>query len=1287
MPQQHGDVIIQPPVGGVQKRTSFQTQPPFSSYASMNFWPVDPKTGRIATVTRPPMVAAPVPGGSVVNMIIPVNGFASGKPFQSMVGNFGGNLYWYNGTNWTAATGAQAGNVVNNQAVYGAPFLQQAFICNPLTKPVVFDYVAGTAELVSESAGTVPSDTRMAVTWQGALWLAGRLAEPQVLYASRTSDATDWDFGVAATDEGGAYASNSGADEGLLNGPITALMPQTADTMIVSTLEGLLAVRGHPRRGGIYDSLSRTTYVLGQGAWCKVPGDILFFMTPLGLMTLPPNPGAVPVQVSRESLPDELVGLIYTYENPVVSMEYDSRWNGIHIAVRGVEQQAWFYDLNLGGFHKMEFLGYPFVMFEFQPFISNTTNGVLYAGSAYGGLALMDVFGTEDFQASVTAGPIPMAASTQEQAKLTEFRLSFVRETPIAGTVGQLTIAAGVDGQDAVSRFELGRSQFTTDLRLLQQNNGLCFPSVTGNAFVFDLTVGGGADVGFENGASAIVTYGSNSRQRSEQVVSAGDPFDPAEPIDNEFDNTLWEGYSEGTPLAPGCTLTDYSMFVDLAQLPTSWWDRVSVSGGDIRITDDNNLEVPYDLIEFDHANQTGFLVLKVTQTIPARPVRIWSGSEIAAPYGEDDTFGQHNAYDSNWRGFWPSGGGDDRTAFGNDLTMVGATTGDTDGPVGNKATDYQDQTNWYGVTTVDIPTTHPVTIITAAFRDGSNNFLEDPVGLWNGLNTAILLSPRTVSTLAQTRIVSRSGGSDEFSTTGSGTAADQTWHHHTGAVGGASSRVAYIDAVASVENTDTLAVTGMVEFVVGKNGPSALSAASFDGRLSLVQLHDTARDACWVAYQNAMMDQGNFWDWGDFVEVNDPTEIPPQEPPPAVTNCPNGLESVTETGTWSGFAEATVDMSIPTRAPYTSHFIDLSLMPTEWWAAVRSDGQDVRATDKFNQFVPLDLVEFDKAAETGLAIVRTGLYFGSLFNTGEETFRLWVGNATAVAVPPCASYGQYRAYHPECIGFWPSGGGEDRTVFSNNLTAKATSGAAPTFGGVAGPIGNTATRYNGSTQYADYRFDKTTDKLFRLDLDSLGRAPVPTGQVFGFAKFVDQLGIDYGLSGGETTGWEPEWAFGFTSDNQNGRSNQVRGGIVYRPVEVTAEFVTSSGTAVARAISSAIADATIWLPYAGHANSLWSTEKSPTKYVIVDGVLHSPPADVIGSIFQPNLFTIGAFIDVAGGVSQFANADISMVGAYGSYDINPFSLQYMQRMMNQATFWGASGWTWTAQSNSLPQS
>jgi hypothetical protein len=135
--------------------------------------------------------------------------------------------------------------------------------------------------------------------------------------------------------------------------------------------------------------------------------------------------------------------------------------------------------------------------------------------------------------------------------------------------------------------------------------------------------------------------------------------------------------------VAPTENLTDYVLFVDLTELPQEWWDRVQPDGRDIRVTTSNNALRPFDLISFDKDAQTGFLTTRFTLNSGiGYSIKVWAGNPTASAPGKASLFGQYNVYGTDYIGFWPEGGGQDRTRNHRDFVSVnGPMFGDAVGP------------------------------------------------------------------------------------------------------------------------------------------------------------------------------------------------------------------------------------------------------------------------------------------------------------------------------------------------------------------------------------------------------------------------------------------------------------------------------------------------------------------------------------------------------------------------------------------------------------------------------
>ncbi len=1074
-------LTVQPPVGGISRRSTYQTQPPFTSYDSENYWPIDVKTGRITTATRPPLKLF----GSreeEVNMVSPVSGTHATLPAKSFAASFAGTLFYWNGTTMVQATGSKATSLDTGGFLSAAAVENQLVITKSgANDPFVFDYAGSQdVEAIAESSpgGTMPQGATTAVNWKGALWLA----KDNILFASRVGDITDWDFTVGLDDEFGAFFTD-GDFKGTIAGPITAVMPQVSDVMMVSTVSGVLAMRGHPRQGGVFEAVG-TSFALGQGAWCLTPDNTLLMLTPLGLMALPPEPGAVFTPISVEKIPDQLIGLSYDRDDPLVNMIYDNRWNGIHIYVRGAEEQAWWFDLNTGGFHRMEVGSYPFAIAEFSDFITESTSGVLLG--RYNGIYSFDRFATEDINASVVVGPVKISKSTHHAGKIINARVTFARDTPTGS--GTLKIATGIDGQDAVNRMRKGEHQYTVQIAALADNNGMCYPSIAGHAVVFAFSTDTG-DLAIEEITCNIEQMGTISFTRTAQLAVDGEATSFTGSF-VELDTSVWEGYGEvDVPIGPDENLPDYTHFLDLSLMTTSWWLKVALPNGeDIRVADVFGVEAPAMLIDYSHTvgtnSGTGMLAFRMSQTTIARSVRVWAGNLGAVKPASSAANGSDNVFDINWRGFWPDGGGTSNvTQYGNNTSTsdkannvsdaLAAIFGAETGPMGANATDLDFATEtWWSIANWGnnqvLTTQNAWTLVGAAKRTSEINGVSEDIISIRG--SSFLDYQRLEGTESgnapRTRINSfKNGGSIATDIATGSTEPLNTWLHYAGVVTSDSSREAYVEGTAS-GSPETSTVNPLLDndLFVGAN-----STNMFQGHVSMLQVHDIARSAAWIKFQNDMMDQALFWGaFGAFQTVN--TIVAPVLDTDA---CPAGPVPQTETGSTDGYATLTPTDPTDGSVNDFSLLIDLNKMPAGWWTAVSTaglSGLDIRATLADNTIIPFDLIEINVAGTTGLGAIKLTQGEG-----GPTLIRLWAGNSSAITVDPCNNYGRYNAYDAAWRGFWPSGSGTDRTQFVQAMTSVGT--PVTLTGG--SPVSSTATNYDnasGTNQYASVTTNETSD-------------------------------------------------------------------------------------------------------------------------------------------------------------------------------------------------------------------
>ncbi len=126
-----------------------------------------------------------------------------------------------------------------------------------------------------------------------------------------------------------------------------------------------------------------------------------------------------------------------------------------------------------------------------------------------------------------------------------------------------------------------------------------------------------------------------------------------------------------------------------------------------------------------------------------------------------------------------------------------------------------------------------------------------------------------------------------------------------------------------------------------------------------------------------------------------------------------------------------------------------LSEAPAEFWAAVRSDGGDIRVADLTDNQVPIDVAPWDYSGETGDIV-----FSDSLSTSLNNTLYVYYGNAAATTESAGSTYGSDNVYDSNTKVYLPfseTGGttAVDRTVNSNDATPNGSMDGSDN---VAGP-------------------------------------------------------------------------------------------------------------------------------------------------------------------------------------------------------------------------------------------
>lgn len=144
----------------------------------------------------------------------------------------------------------------------------------------------------------------------------------------------------------------------------------------------------------------------------------------------------------------------------------------------------------------------------------------------------------------------------------------------------------------------------------------------------------------------------------------------------------------------PGSALTDFSLLVDLSDLPASWWSAVTDSDGTKgRVyKGDGTTRLAVDWIDFNSGASTGWIRVLWSGTLASSGTQqLWIEPPLSgnAAVADSDTYGADNAYNSGWEAYYPLTDANDRTVNAANLTGSGSISfGGGTGQVG-AATDF----------------------------------------------------------------------------------------------------------------------------------------------------------------------------------------------------------------------------------------------------------------------------------------------------------------------------------------------------------------------------------------------------------------------------------------------------------------------------------------------------------------------------------------------------------------------------------------------------------------------
>jgi hypothetical protein len=328
-------------------------------------------------------------------------------------------------------------------------------------------------------------------------------------------------------------------------------------------------------------------------------------------------------------------------------------------------------------------------------------------------------------------------------------------------------------------------------------------------------------------------------------------------------------GYASATPDAAGSTLTGFSFLVDLANLPAAWWaeaENVDATRGRVFL-DDGATELAVDWIDYDHAAETGLARINHDAKASQDTVRIYPPVAANATVAASDTYGQYNAYNASWLGYWPLHDVNDRTVNALHLTNSGSVSFEA-GKLGNGARFVDGNPDYLSVDAT--PTTAlPVTVMAWHKNDNDNPADTQYVWYYGDSSSTTVWHSINADASGLMRIWSRDAavGAQTSSTSD---VCDGTWRHFAGTIVDAGTTVdteVFTDGASEATKAQlgNPNMAGFDRIAIGMLR-DANPSNPWDGMIDDVQLHGVALSDDWIAHEYAQANDNaafwNTWSW-----------------------------------------------------------------------------------------------------------------------------------------------------------------------------------------------------------------------------------------------------------------------------------------------------------------------------------------------------------------------------------------------------------------------------------------
>ena len=322
-----------------------------------------------------------------------------------------------------------------------------------------------------------------------------------------------------------------------------------------------------------------------------------------------------------------------------------------------------------------------------------------------------------------------------------------------------------------------------------------------------------------------------------------------------------------------GGALTDFTLIVDLSDMPADWWtENDTADGTKGRAAKDDETELATDWISFDNGASTGWLRVKWSGTlsaVTANTLRIYPPVAANSSNAASATYGSDNAYDSSWAMYLPLDeavnndvdGYVDRTSNGNHGQGVSMGETEVTGQIGN-GQDFDGIVDHIATSNAVVSSTFTLSYWFQRRTDGD---FQRYLGQAHAVNnTANKFRATSQPDNRQYLQMSNSAGTAfNTYTTNTVPAVVGTWDQYVTTFNGSTELKFYQNSILrSTSGTSGTFSFGEVLRVGGN-----LESTYWDSSLDEVILHSAVRSADWIEEEHSQTDDnatywGGVWSW-----------------------------------------------------------------------------------------------------------------------------------------------------------------------------------------------------------------------------------------------------------------------------------------------------------------------------------------------------------------------------------------------------------------------------------------